>query len=77
MSRESIMGHAKRKSSAPAVRAAVPTVDGTPLHDSAVEHILDIRLGGDDGDPVAGIRNALVASTAFWTLLALAYIAFR
>jgi hypothetical protein len=44
------------------------------LDDSAVEQILDVRLGQDDGDPVSGIRNALLASLVFWAALALAFV---
>jgi hypothetical protein len=52
---------------ADARRAVAPA----SAHDDRVaEAILDMALDYDDGDPVAGIRNALIAGVAFWTLLA-------
>jgi hypothetical protein len=39
--------------------------------DRVAEAILDMALDYDDGDPVAGIRNALIAGVAFWMILAI------
>jgi len=41
-----------------------------PHDDRVAEAVLDMSLDYDDGDPVAGIRNALIAGIAFWTMLA-------
>jgi hypothetical protein len=70
------MGHAKRKE-APAGYLHRIERSAQVLDDSAVEQILKVRLGHDDGDPVSGIRNALVASAVFWAALALALIYLR
>jgi len=52
--------------------AARRTVEGQASQDDRVaEAILDMTLDYDDGDPVVGIRNALIAGVAFWALLAL------
>jgi hypothetical protein len=42
----------------------------TSHDDRVAEAILDMVLDYDDGDPIAGIRNAMIAGVAFWTLLA-------
>jgi hypothetical protein len=44
------------------------------LDDGAVERILASRMGTEDGDPVAGIRNAIVAAVGFWVLVGLVLI---
>jgi hypothetical protein len=55
----------------PDVTALRRVVDGGVAHsDRVAEAILDMALDYDDGDPVAGIRNAILAGVAFWTLLA-------
>jgi len=41
-----------------------------PHCDQVAEAILDMALDYDDGEPIAGIRNAMIAGVAFWTLLA-------
>jgi len=41
-----------------------------PHDDQVAEAVLDMALDYDDGDPVAGIRNALIAGVVFWALLA-------
>jgi hypothetical protein len=64
------MGRAKLKYT-PDVAAARRAVEPRAAHDDRVaEAILDMALDYDDGNPVAGIRNALIAGVAFWTLLA-------
>jgi hypothetical protein len=42
----------------------------TSQDDRVAEAILDMALDYDDGNPVAGIRNALIAGVAFWMILA-------
>jgi hypothetical protein len=50
---------------------ATRAVARSKSHDDRVaEAILDMALDYDDGDPVAGIRNALIAGVAFWMALA-------
>lgn len=64
------MGRAKLKQT-PDAAASRRTVDREAPHDDRVaEAILDMALDYDDGDPVAGIRNALIAGIAFWMILA-------
>jgi hypothetical protein len=64
------MGRAKLKHM-PDVAAARRAVERETAHDDRVaETILDMALDYDDGNPVVGIRNALIAGVAFWTLLA-------
>ena len=73
MPRESIVGHAKRKERrhpAPG-RAAAQAESCAVLDDGAVDRILKLRLGSEDGDPVRGIRNAIVAAVGFWAALGL------
>ena len=52
---------------ADARRAVAPS---TSHDDRVAEAILDVALDYDDGNPVAGIRNALIAGVAFWMILA-------
>jgi hypothetical protein len=52
---------------ADARRAVAPS---TSHDDRVAEAILDVALDYDDGNPVAGIRNALIAGIAFWMILA-------
>jgi hypothetical protein len=55
----------------PDVAVARRVVAGEAAHDDRVaEAILDMVLDYDEGDPVSGIRNAMLAGVAFWTLLA-------
>jgi hypothetical protein len=66
------MGRAKLKDT-PDVAAARRAVVREAAHDDRVaETILDMALDYDDGNPVAGIRNALIAGIAFWMILAVA-----
>ena len=51
-----------------AARRAVQ--QGVAYDDQVAEAILDMALDFDDGDPFAGIRNALIAGVAFWMVLA-------
>jgi hypothetical protein len=54
-----------------------PGAEGSALDETAVEQILNVGAGYDDGDPISGIRNALLASALLWSalvLLALAYL---
>jgi len=67
------MGHAKRKEAVHANNRRRVEPDAV-LDDSSVDQILELRLGRDDGDPVAGIRNALIGGAVFWVALALASI---
>ena len=65
------MGRAKR-SQPPDVTALRRRVDEEPPHgDHVAEAMLDMALDYDEGNPVAGIRNALMVGVAFWTLLGL------
>ena len=71
------MGHAKRKPHRSArVRRAPQADERATLDDAAVDKILDLRLGAEDGDPVAGIRNALVASAVLWVAIGAAVFYF-
>jgi hypothetical protein len=65
------MGRAKLEQT-PDVAYARRAVDreAPPNDDRVAEAILDMALDYDDGDPVAGVRNALLAGVAFWTILA-------
>jgi hypothetical protein len=55
----------------PDVAALRRAVDRNAAHgDHVAEAILDMALDYDDGDPIGGIRNAMVLSVTFWTLLA-------
>lgn len=65
------MGHAKRQQSSPAAYPRRGAPPGSELDGHAVEQVLDWPLDRDDGDPISGIRNALIASAAFWLTLAL------
>jgi hypothetical protein len=73
MLRESIVGHAKRKERRhPAPRGAAAEAESRAvLDDGAVDRILELRLDSEDGDPVRGIRNALIAAVGFWAALGL------
>jgi hypothetical protein len=65
------MGRAKLEQR-PDVAALRRPVEGAPPHgDEVAEAILDMLLDYDDSKPIAGIRNAMLAGVAFWTLLAL------
>ena len=71
------MGHAKRKDHRRARARRPPQSDErATLDETTVDKILDLRLGTEDGDPVTGIFNALVASAVFWVALAAAFIYF-
>ena len=64
------MGRAKLKHT-PDFAASRRAVEPKAAHgDQVAEAILDMALDFDDGDPVAGIRNALIAGVAFWMVLA-------
>jgi hypothetical protein len=64
------MGRAKLKYT-PDVAASRRAVERETAHDDQVaEAILDMALDYDDGNPVAGIRNALLVGIAFWMILA-------
>jgi hypothetical protein len=64
------MGRAKLEHT-PDVAALRRAVEREAAHDDRVaEAILDMALDYDDGNPVAGIRNALLAGVAFWMMLA-------
>jgi hypothetical protein len=64
------MGHAKRWNTTTAARHAE---HGGPIADDhTTERILQTSIRTDDGDPVAGIRNAVVVGTIVWIVLALA-----
>jgi len=64
------MGRAKRRQP-PDVGALRRPVDEEPPHpDHVAEAMLDMALDYDEGNPLAGIRNAIIAGVAFWTLLA-------
>jgi hypothetical protein len=53
------------------VAAARRAVQREVVYDDEVaEAILDMALDYDDGNPVAGIRNALIAGITFWMILA-------
>jgi hypothetical protein len=71
------VGQAKRKPHRNArARRAAQTDERATLDDTAVDKILELRLGTEDGDPVAGIRNALVASAVIWVALGAAVFYF-
>jgi hypothetical protein len=64
------MGRAKLEQT-PDVAALRLAADPEAPHDDQVaEAVLDMALDYDDGEPIAGIRNALIVGVAFWTLLA-------
>ena len=64
------MGYAKRKQG-PASASGVSRIDrGPPLDDRLAETILEAVYDDDDGDPVAGIRNAIIAGIALWLIVA-------
>ncbi len=64
------MGSAKLKPSHD-VAVARQIVDREDPHDGRVaEVVLDMAHDFDDGDPIAGIRNAMIVGVAFWTILA-------
>jgi len=66
------MGSAKLEQT-PDVAAARRVVEREDGHEDPVaEAILDMVYDYEDGDPVAGIRNAMIAGAVFWTLLAVA-----
>jgi hypothetical protein len=65
------MGYAKRKHGPPEVTApAGPIEQDTPLDDRTAETILDAVFNHEDGNPVTGIRNAMIAAVAFWLVIA-------
>jgi hypothetical protein len=53
------------------VAAAGRVVEEDGHEDPVAEAILDMVYDYEDGDPVAGIRNAMIAGAVFWALLAL------
>jgi len=60
----------KQTPDAAAARRAVEPADS---HDDRVaEAIIDMVYDYEDGDPVAGIRNAIIAGVVFWAILACA-----
>jgi hypothetical protein len=64
------MGRAQLKHT-PDVAASRRVVERETAHeDQVAEAILDMAFDYDDGNPVAGIRNALIAGVAFWMILA-------
>jgi len=64
------MGRATLKHT-PDVAASGWAVGRETVHDDRVaEAIRDMALDCDEGNPVAGIRNALIAGIAFWMILA-------
>jgi hypothetical protein len=63
------MGHAKQAQT-PDVAASRRMADREPHDDGVAEAILDMALDYDDGNPIAGIRSALILGVAFWALLA-------
>lgn len=72
------MGHARKKAEAPttsrdAERFAADEGEDAP--ESRVSEILECDFQIDDaGDPIRGIRNALIAGTIAWGVLALTYL---
>lgn len=64
------MGYAKRRQGSPDLTAAAEIEQDTPLDDRTAETILEAVFDHDDGDPVAGIRNAMIAAVAFWLIIA-------
>jgi hypothetical protein len=65
------MGSAKLKET-PDAAAARRAVEPKTAHDDRVaEAIIDMVYDYEDGDPVAGIRNAIVAGVVFWGILAI------
>ena len=64
------MGRAKRKQELRAV-AARPVARATPLDDRSVEVVLDAVYTFDDGggDPIIGLRHAVIGGTALWTII--------
>ena len=64
------MGRAKLKQT-PDIAALRRARDRDAPHDDRVaEAILDMVHDYDDGEPLPGIRNAMIAGALFWTLLA-------
>jgi hypothetical protein len=65
------MGRAKLEHTPPDVAALRRAVEPETAHgDQVAEAILDMALDYDDGNPIGGIRNAMILGVAFWTLLA-------
>ena len=65
------MGRAKLEQT-PDVAALRRGAGPQAAHDDQVaEAILDMALDYDDGEPIVGIRNAMIVGVAFWTLLGL------
>jgi hypothetical protein len=64
------MGHAKRREPPDVVALRRPVAEEPPHGDHIAEAMLDMALDYDDGEPVAGIRNAMIVGVAFWALLA-------
>jgi hypothetical protein len=65
------MGSAKLKQP-PDVTAARRAVEEVSHDDRVAEAIIDMVFDHEDGDPVAGIRNAIIAGIVFWGILAVA-----
>jgi hypothetical protein len=64
------MGHAKVDLTPDVAALRRPVDRDAPHGDEVAEAILDMALDYDDGHPITGIRNAMIAGVAFWTLLA-------
>ena len=64
------MGRAKLKHTPDVTALRRADEREVPHDDRVAEAILDMALDYDDGNPVAGIRNALIAGVAFWMILA-------
>jgi len=71
------MGHARKKVEAPTTNRDAERVaadEGENAPESRVSKILECDFQIDDaGDPIRGIRNALIAGTIVWGVLALMY----
>ena len=64
------MGHAKRWDPTGASRHV--DEDGPVDDDHTTQRILQMSIRAIGGDPVAGIRNAVIVGTVVWIALALA-----
>jgi hypothetical protein len=64
------MGRAKRRQTPDVVAVGRPVDQEAPHGDHVAEAMLDMALDYDDGEPIAGIRNAMIVGVVFWTLLA-------
>jgi hypothetical protein len=66
------MGHAKRWDPTGASRHVDVDGDGPVDGDNTTQRILQMSIRAIGGDPVAGIRNAVIVGTVVWVALALA-----